>query len=96
MKKFIGLIKQCGCLLRAVPLFLRCGCFVPHVYEEKETRHGVRIAATQHGFRIAEDLRHRPDEVMHENCAVETLACIHCGKSIMEWRRDDEDIPQLW
>lgn len=86
-KRLIAAIKRAGCIIKAIPLFLRCGCWVPHVYAETGTRKGVRIAATESSFRIADDLRHSPDEELCEDCTVVEMRCIHCGKETKGWYR---------
>lgn len=85
--------KSIKCIIKAIPLFIKSGEFVPHLYEEKE-RYTANIFYTDHGFRIAGSLNHAPDEHFVRNAILIGCECKRCGRKMMEWQRN-EDVPVI-
>lgn len=77
MKKFI-------CYLKAIPLFLKCGAWCPHKYEEV-TREQCTIISTDNSFRISTTMAHNVNETVHPKATLIKSKCICCGKEDWSW-----------
>lgn len=89
------MIKKLICYIRAVPLFLKCGAWSPHLFEEVE-RHECIVVSGENYFRESKDLRHLPGERVCRNATVITSKCIRCGVTEEAWfNGNEEDIPKI-
>lgn len=78
--------KRCICLAKAVGDWFLRGIWVPHVFED--TYEKAIIIATSHGFRVAHDYQHSPDETVYKDGYLIRSRCIHCGKVELSWMQD--------
>lgn len=78
-------MKYLICWLKAIPLWLRTGEFVPHLYES--TYEPGIVIATENGFRISDNYTHTPAEVVYKDACIERYKCIYCGHEEIGWYR---------
>jgi hypothetical protein len=83
-------MKRLICYIKAIPLWLRTGLFVPHLYEA--TTEDAIIIATDNSFRVADNYNHSEDEVIYPNAIVERCKCVFCGHKTMAWYASKEDL----
>lgn len=77
------------CWVRAIPLWLRCGEFVPHVYTQEYEK--ANIIATDHSFRVSEGLQHTADETVYQNACLIRSRCKYCGHEDLSWYHSWEE-----
>ncbi len=83
-------MKRLRCWIKAIPLWLRTGLFVPHLYES--TFEDAIIIASDNGFRVADNYNHSSDEVVYRNAVLERCQCVFCGHKTMAWYESKEEI----
>lgn len=77
-------MKSIICNLKAIPLWIKYGVWVPHLYEEVEETRGI-VISTKDSFRISDNYVHDPDETVHMDATITKLRCCDCGKEIIIW-----------
>lgn len=81
------------CWIKAIPLWLRTGDFVPHLYES--TYEEAIIIATDKGFRVSDNYNHKPNETVYPHAILERCKCVYCGAEDNSWYNDKEYIERL-
>ena len=76
-------MKRLICWFKAIPLWLRSGYFVPHLYES--AFEDAIIIATEKGFRVSDNYKHTADETVYPNAVLERCRCIYCGHETQGW-----------
>lgn len=76
------------CWIKAIPLWLKCGEFVPHLYEA--TTQEAIIISTDTGFRVAENYEHIEGETVHPYAILEKCKCVFCGHEEFSWYESAE------
>lgn len=88
------MIRKIICYAKAVPMFIRCGIWCPHIYEEVERHRGIVIANKY--FRESNSFKHLNSEKVYQNATIVTYKCIHCGAVDKGWfNGSEEDIPTI-
>ena len=77
-------MKRVLCWLKAIPLWLRCGAWVPHIYGESEYEKAI-IIATETGFRVSDSLMHESGETVHKDACLIRCRCVNCGREDVSW-----------
>ena len=86
-------MKRIICWIKAIPLFLKCGAWCPHIYEEKTFIPSI-IISHQYGFRVSDDYRHGSYETVHPKATLIVCKCLCCGKEELSWFDGSyDDIP---
>lgn len=83
-------MKKLLCWLKAIPLWLRTGLFVPHLYEA--TTEDAIIIAKPNSFRVADNYNHSEDEVVYKNAVLERCKCVFCGHETLSWYASKEEL----
>ena len=86
-------MKKLICWIKAIPLWLRTGEFVPHIYEccyEKAI-----IIATDNSFRVADNYQHTANETVYKDACLVRYKCIHCGHEDLAWYSNFEEKERL-
>lgn len=83
-------MKRLICWFKAIPLWLRSGYFVPHLYES--TFEDAIIIATDHSFRVADNYNHSGDEVVYPHAVLERCKCVFCGHKTLSWYATKEEV----
>ncbi len=83
-------MKRLLCYIKAIPLWLRSGYFVPHLYES--TFEDAIIIATENGFRVADNYEHSKEETVYKNAVLEKCKCIYCGHKTLAWYASKEEV----
>lgn len=86
-------MKKLRCWLSAIPLWIRTGYFVPHLYECTHER--AIIIATENGFRVADNYEHTPDETVYPNAVLERGKCVFCGHEELSWYESEDEMRRL-
>lgn len=71
------------CWLKAIPLWIKTGYFVPHLYDV--TTEPAIIISTERGFRIADSYEHEDGEIVHPYAVLEKCKCVFCGHEELSW-----------
>lgn len=71
------------CLLNGIDSFIKCGCFIPHTFED--TYKKTNIITTENDFRASDSYQHSNEETVHMNCYLITSKCVDCGKEEYSW-----------
>jgi len=84
-------MKRLRCYIKAIPLWLRTGLFVPHLYEA--TTEDAIVIASVDSFRISDNYNHANDEVVFKDAVVERCKCVFCGHETLSWyvSREEKD-----
>lgn len=77
-------IKKTLCYIKAIPLYIKCGVWSPHIYKE-ETREQAIIISTENSFRVSKSFIHNDEEIVHPNATLIKNKCIYCGKENFSW-----------
>ena len=83
-------MKRFKCWIKALPLWIRTGLFVPHLYEG--TTEDAIIIAKPNSFRVADNYNHTVDETVYPNAVLERCKCVFCGHEILAWYETKEDL----
>ncbi len=83
-------MKRLICWFKAIPLWLRSGYFVPHLYES--TFEDAIIIATENSFRVADNYEHSKEETVYKNAVLVRCKCMDCGHEIQCWYASKEDL----
>jgi len=83
-------MKRLICWIKAIPLWLRTGLFVPHLYEA--TTEDAIIIATDNSFRVSDNYNHSDDEVVYPHAVLERCECVFCGHKTSSWYEGKEDV----
>ena len=83
-------MKKLLCWIKAIPLWLRTGLFVPHLYEA--TTEDAIVIASVDGFRVSDNYEHANDEVVFKNAVVERCKCVFCGHETITWYANKEEL----
>ena len=76
-------MKRLLCYIKAIPLWLRTGYFVPHLYET--TTEDAIIIATENSFRVADNYNHSKEETVYPKAVLERYKCVFCGHEELAW-----------
>ena len=88
-------MKKIICWIKAIPLWLRCNAWVPHLYIEDGRKASI-VAAGDAYFRETTSLEHLPGEQIYQKATIVTDRCKVCGKKIKTWYAGEEsEIPIL-
>lgn len=82
-------MKRLRCYIKAIPLWLRTGLFVPHLYEA--TYEDAIVMTTPDNFRISDNYEHDDVEVVYKNAVVERCKCVFCGHETLSWYTSREE-----
>lgn len=77
-------MKRILCWVKAIPLFLKCGAWCPHIYKEVSREEAI-IIATKNSFRVAKNFIHRDSETVHPKATLIRSKCECCGKEDFGW-----------
>lgn len=83
------------CWVKAGPLFLRSGKWVPHMQAEYMCKKEI-IIATEKGFRIADSYEHKPGEIVYKDACYMKSRCIYCGAEDEKWYASWEQGMKAW
>lgn len=72
------------CYITAALLYIRSGVWSPHIYEEVSKEQKI-VIATNHGFRISDNLIHAEWETVHPKALVIKSKCRCCGHEDLSW-----------
>ena len=78
-------IKSILCYIKAIPFWLKCGEWCPHVFKEESREKDVIIISSNNGFRVAKNYSHRPNEIIHPRATLITCKCKYCGVKEYAW-----------
>lgn len=81
-------MKRLKCWLKAIPLWIKTGYFVPHLYEA--TTESVIIIATGNGFRVSDNYEHTEGETVYAHAVLERCKCVFCGHEELSWYESKE------
>lgn len=76
------------CWLKAIPLWLCTGLFVPHLYEA--TYEDAIIIAKTDSFRIANNYEHSEKETVYPKAVLQRCKCVFCGHETLSWYESRE------
>lgn len=77
-------MKKLVCWIKAVPLWIKSGYFVPHEFEVVSQERTIVIAGKDY-FKVSDNYEHQAGEEVVRNALLEKSRCIHCGKEEVCW-----------
>lgn len=86
-------MKKIICWLKAIPLWVRTGLFVPHLYEA--TYEDAIIIAKPDGFRVADNYEHSEEETVYPKAVLERCKCVFCGHEELAWYESRCEVPRM-
>ena len=86
-------MKCLRCWIKAIPLWIRTGYFVPHLYEA--TYENAIIIAKPNGFRVADNYEHSKDETVYPKAVLERCKCVFCGNETLSWYANKEEMERM-
>lgn len=72
------------CWIKAIPLWIKTGHFVPHIFEVVSKEPAIIIAGKDY-FRVSETYEHEVGEEVIRNALLEKSKCTCCGKEEVCW-----------
>ena len=77
------MIRKLICWMKAIPLWLRCGEWVPHIYTCEYEK--TIIVAGEGYFRSQKGYEHIPGERVYQDACLITYTCKCCGHRAYAW-----------
>ena len=77
------MIRKLICWVKAIPLWFRCGEWVPHIYTCDYEK--VNIATGERHFRVTRGYEHAAGEKVYPDACLITYTCNHCGHKTYAW-----------